>query len=96
VEERNYNILNKTKQKFRFYSKQAPNLAGRQHGKINKKITSTFSTITDIHEEKFAFLPARDTSLQLLRLTAQATEHFNKRANTANHFVNVSESYDSL
>jgi hypothetical protein len=49
-----------------------------------------------IPDEQFAFLPGRDTTLQLLRLTEHVTENFNKRAYTATIFLDVSKAYDTV
>jgi hypothetical protein len=49
-----------------------------------------------IPDEQFAFLPGRDMTLQVLRLTEHVTENFNKRAYTATIFIDVSKAYDTV
>jgi hypothetical protein len=50
----------------------------------------------DIPDTQFAFVPGRDTKLQLLRLTEHVTENFNKRAYTATIFLDVTKAYDTV
>jgi hypothetical protein len=48
-----------------------------------------------ISDEQFAFLPGRDSTLQLLHFTEHDTDKFNERAYTAVIFFDVSTAYDT-
>jgi hypothetical protein len=47
-----------------------------------------------IPDEQFAFLPGRDTTLQVLRFTEYVTDKFSERTYTAAIFPDVSKAYD--
>jgi hypothetical protein len=49
-----------------------------------------------IPDEKFAFLPRRDTTLYLPRFTECVADKFNERAYTAAIFLDMSKAYDTV
>jgi hypothetical protein len=49
-----------------------------------------------IPDEQFAYLPRRDTTLQLLRFTEYVTDKFSERAYTAATSLDVSKAYEMV
>jgi hypothetical protein len=53
------------------------------------------AVLCHLPDEKFAYLPGRETTLQLIRFTEYVTDNFNERAYTAAIFFDVSKAVDT-
>jgi hypothetical protein len=78
---------------------EAANQLTRYHGRSNGETLyrQMYQALAcHIPDEQFAFLPGRDTTLQVLRFTEHVTDMFNRRTYAAGIFLDVFKAYDTV